>query len=63
MIIEHEKIINLSDNTTNQPFKFRKWNLVDINDESKGKYDDRNIKFKASMIRSSSCDYNDAYIF
>ena len=37
--MEYHKIMNLSDNTTNQPPKFRKQNWVEINDESKGKYD------------------------
>ena len=60
--MEHQKIIELLDNTTNQPLKFRKWNFVDMNDESKGKYDNRNIRFKTSTIRSSLCDYSDAYI-
>ena len=36
--------------------------MVEINDESKGRYDNSNIRFKTSMIRSSFCDYSDAYI-
>ena len=36
--------------------------MVEINDESKGKYDNSNIRFKTSMIRSNLCDYSDAYI-
>ena len=36
--------------------------MVEINDESKGKYDNGNIRFKTSMIRSNLCDYSDAYI-
>ena len=31
------------------------------NYESKGRYDNSNIRFKTSMIRSSLCDYSDAY--
>ena len=46
----------------NQPFKFRRREWVDINVESQGKYDNGNIKFKMSMIRSILCDYNDGYI-
>ena len=46
----------------NQPFKFRRKKWVDINVESQGKYDNGNIKFKMSMIRSILCDYNDGYI-
>ena len=43
------------DNTTNQPSKFRTGNLVEINDESKGKY---YIRFKTSVTRSNLCDYD-----
>ena len=34
-----EKIINLLDNTPNQPSKSRIKNWIDINDESRGMYD------------------------
>ena len=33
--MENQKIINLLDDTTNQPSKFRTRNCVEINDESK----------------------------
>ena len=46
----------------NQPFKFRTRNWVEINDESKGNYDNSSSRFKTSMIRSNLCDYSDAYI-
>ena len=49
--MEYQKIINLLDDTTNQPQKFRTSNWVEINNESKGKYDNSNIRFKASMIK------------
>ena len=39
IIIEFQKIINLLDNTPNQPSKFRINNWVEINDESRGAYD------------------------
>ena len=61
-MIEYQKIINLFDDTTNKPSKFRIRNLVEINDESRGKYDNSNIKFKLSMMRSNLCVYIDAYI-
>ena len=60
--MEYQKIINLLDDTTNEPSKFRTRNWVKINDESKGKYLNSNIRFKTSMIRSSLCDYNDEYV-
>ena len=56
------KIINLLDDTTNQPSKFRTRNWVEINDESRGKYDNSNIELKTSRIRSNLCDYSEAYI-
>ena len=58
--LKNDKLIRC---TMNQPSKFRTRHCVEINDESKGKYDNSNIKFKTSMIRSKLCDYNDAYIF
>ena len=36
--MEYQKIINLLDNTPNQPPKFKTKNWVEINDESKGTY-------------------------
>ena len=50
------------DNASNQPSKFRIRNWVEINDESRGAYNDNDIKFKTTMLRSNSCDYADAYI-
>ena len=60
--MEYQKIINLLDDTTNQPSKFRTRNWVEINDESKGRYDNSDISFKTSIIRSSLWDYSDACI-
>ena len=61
--MEYQKITNLLDDTTNQLSKFRTKNWVEINDESKGRCYNSNIRFKASIIRSNLCDYSDAYIF
>ena len=55
--MEYQKIINLLDDTTNQPSKVKARTWVGINDESKGKYYNINIRFKTSMIRSNLCDY------
>ena len=61
--MEYQKIINLLDNTTNQPSKFRTRNWVKINNESRRTYNaNSDIKFKTSMIRSNLCDYSDAHI-
>ena len=34
--MEYQKIVNLIDDTSNQPSKFRTRNWVEINDESRG---------------------------
>ena len=59
----YQKIANLIDDTSNQPSKFRTRNLVEINNESRGTYNvNSQIKFKTTMLKSSLCDYSDAYI-
>ena len=61
--MEYQKIINLLDDATNQPSKFRTTNWVEINDESRKAYNANSaIKFRTSMIRSNLCDYSDTYI-
>ena len=61
--MEYQKIANLLDSASNKPSKFRTKNWVEINDESRGTYSvNRQINFKTSMLRSSLCDYGDAYI-
>ena len=63
MIMEYQKAMNLSDNSQNEPFRFRTRNWVKIYDESRGTYKGSNqIKFKTSMIRSNLGDYSDAYV-
>ena len=71
--MQYQKIINLLDDTMNQPYKFRTRSWVEINYESRGDYNNdgnnnntndnnNNIKFTTSMIRSVLCDCSDAYI-
>ena len=61
--MECQKIANLIDDTSNQPSKFRTRNLVEINDKSRGAYNvNSQIKFKTTILKSSLCDYSDAYI-
>ena len=62
--MEYPKIANLlDDNKSNQPSKFRTKTWVGINDESRGTYNvNSQIKFKTTMLKSSLCDYSDAYI-
>ena len=60
--MEYQKIINLLENTLNQPIKFRTKSWVEVN-EPRGTYNvNSQIKFKTSMSRSVLCDYSDAYI-
>ena len=62
--MEYQNIANFIDNTSNQPSKFRRRNRAEINDESRGVYSvNSQIKFKTTMLKSSLCDYSDAYIF
>ena len=61
--MEYQKIVHLLDDTTNQPSKKLRTRIwVEINDESKVKHDNSNIRFKTSMIRSNLCHYNNACI-
>ena len=61
--MEHQKIINLLDNTPNQPTQLRTKNWVEINDESLGMFNTNSqIRFETSMLRTSLSDYSDAYI-
>ena len=50
--MEYQKIINLFDNKPNQPTKFRTKNWVEVNDESRGRYNKNNeARFKISLLR------------
>ena len=61
--MEYQKIANLIDDASNQPSKFRTKIWVEINDESRGTYNvNSQIKLKTTMLKSSLCDYSDAYI-
>ena len=64
----HQKIANFLDkevalNEWNKPSKFRTRNWVEINDDIRGAYSpNKQIRFKNAILRSSLCDYSDAYI-
>ena len=61
--MEYQKITNLLNNESSKPSKFRIKNWVEINDDVRGLYfPNKQIRFKTSMLRSSLCDYSDAYI-
>ena len=62
--MEYQKIINLLDNALNQLSKFRTKNWIEVNDQSRRVCNTNiDIRFKTKMIKSSICDYSDAYIF
>ena len=61
--MEYQEIINLRDNASNQPSKFRIKNWIEINDQSRGVYNTyRDIRFQITILKSILCDYSDAYI-
>ena len=61
--MEYQKIANLLNDGSNKPFKFRTRNWVEINDDVRGIYSlNKQIRFKTAMLRSSLCNYSDAYI-
>ena len=61
--MEYLKIINLSGNISNQPSKFRTKNWIEINDYIRGVYSpNKQIRVKTAILRSSLCDFSDAYI-
>ena len=61
--MEYQKIINLLNEESNQPSKFRIKNWVEINDDIRGAQPpNKQIRFKTAMLRSSLCGYSDEYI-
>ena len=62
--MEYQKMANLLNDESNKPSKFRTRNWVEINDDIRDAYyPKKQIRFKTTMLRSSLCDYSDAYIF
>ena len=60
--MEYQKIANLLNDESNKPSKFRARNWVEINDDIRGAHSlNKQIRFKAAMLRSSLRDYSDAY--
>ena len=60
--MQYQKIANLLDSASNQPFKFRARNWVEINHESRWTYTSNDIKLKTTVLRSNLCDYTEAYV-
>ena len=62
--METQKIINLLNNSSKKESKFatKKWYVID-SQTTKGKYKQGDvIKFETETIKSSLCDYSDAFI-
>ena len=61
--MEYQKIANLLNDASKKPSKFKKRNWVEINDDIRSAYSpNKRIRFKTAMLRSSLCNYRDAYI-
>ena len=61
--MEYQKIVNLIDDASNQPSRFKTKNWVEINAESRGTYNvNSQIKIKTTMLKSSLWGYSDACI-
>ena len=62
--MEYQKTANLIDReSSSEPSKIKTKNWVEVNNESRGRYNvNSQIKFKITMLKSSLCDYSDAYI-
>ena len=61
--MEHQKIATFLNDESNKSSKLRTRNWVEISDNVRGEYSsDNQIRFKTKMLRSSLCDYSDAYI-
>ena len=61
--MEYQKIANLINDASNKPSKFRTKIWIEVNDKQRETYNvNSQIKFKTTMLKSSLCDYSDAYI-
>ena len=63
IIMEYQKPANLLNDESSKSPKFRTKNWVEINKDVRCVYcSNKQIRFKKSMLKSSLCDYRDAYI-
>ena len=59
--MEYKEIIDLLNNTTDQPSKIRRKKKVELNDDLHESYNvNSQIKLKTTMLKSSLCDYSDS---
>ena len=61
--MEYQKIANLLGDASDKASKFKTRKWIEISDDSIGTYNPGSqIKFKTTILKSSLCDYSDAYI-
>ena len=65
--METQKVVNLLNDSDNEFSKFATRKCYITNDQNNGQYsrgneNDSTIKFETNVIKSSLCDYSDAYI-
>ena len=61
--MEYQKIANLLNDGSDKTSKFSTKKWVEINDDVRGVYSpNKQIRFRILMLKSSLCDYSDAYI-
>ena len=59
--MEHQKVLNLLNETNDSKIIARKWNIVNYN--SKSNYDSTNkITYNTDILKSNLCHYSDAHI-
>ena len=58
--MEHQKILNLLNESNDFKFLARKWNIV--NAQTSTNYNVRKETIYNTVLKSSLCDYNDVYI-
>ena len=59
--MEYAEIIDILNNTTDQPSKIRRKKKVELNDDLRESYKvNSQIKLKTKMLKSSLCDYSDS---
>ena len=61
--MEYQKLANLLNDPSDKLSKFRTRSWVEINEDIRVAYSpNKLIRLKTAMLRSSLCDYSDAYI-
>ena len=58
--MDHQEILNLLNKSSDSKYVARKWNIV--NDQLNANYDAGNKMHNRDVLKSSLCNWNDAYI-